>query len=93
MLGNVDVDKLEQVKKQLAANTDQLSVDAFEVIKSLENTMVTMFQNHQSYCEQTATYIKELNDKILEDSWVRNPDRSGGQFSQDEIDRSRNGGW
>lgn len=37
--------------------------------------------------------IKEQDKRISDYSWERNPDRMGGQFSQDEIDRSRNGGW
>lgn len=36
----------------------------------------------------------EQQDKRLSDySWTVNPDKSGGAFTQDEIDRSRNGGW
>jgi hypothetical protein len=34
-----------------------------------------------------------LKKKAVEDSWIINPDRMGGQFTQEEIDRSRNGGW
>ena len=30
--------------------------------------------------------IKELEDRVAHDSWITNPDRSGGAFSQDEID-------
>ena len=26
--------------------------------------------------------------KAVEDSWIRNPDRSGGQFTQDEVDNA-----
>jgi hypothetical protein len=37
--------------------------------------------------------LRRTREQAIEDSWARNPDRSGGQFSQDEIDRSRNGGW
>ena len=31
--------------------------------------------------------IKELEERAVEDSWRRNPDRSGGQFSDWEINR------
>jgi hypothetical protein len=34
-----------------------------------------------------------LNKQVSDASWITNPDRMGGAFSQDEIDRSRNGGW
>lgn len=37
--------------------------------------------------------VKQQDERINEYSWTVNPDRMGGQFSQDEIDRSRNGGW
>ena len=43
--------------------------------------------------EQLRTELRRANEKAIEDSWIRNPDRMGGQFTQDEIDRSRNGGW
>lgn len=37
--------------------------------------------------------IRKQNDRLVEDSWTRNPDRMGGQFTDDEIYRSQNGGW
>jgi hypothetical protein len=37
--------------------------------------------------------IARLQRQSLKDSWANNPDRMGGCFSQDEIERSRNGGW
>lgn len=36
--------------------------------------------------------IDRTETRSVEDSWARNPDRSGGQFTQDEIDESRRGG-
>jgi hypothetical protein len=36
--------------------------------------------------------IRSMKEKAIEDSWVRNPDRSGGQFTDEEINRSREGG-
>ena len=32
--------------------------------------------------------ITRLREKSVEDEWVRNPDRSGGQFTQDEINQT-----
>lgn len=32
--------------------------------------------------------IKQLEDKVYELNWQNNPDRSGGAFSQDEIDNA-----
>jgi hypothetical protein len=37
--------------------------------------------------------VRDQDKRISDYSWTINPDRMGGQFSQDEIDRSRNGGW
>jgi hypothetical protein len=37
--------------------------------------------------------IRKQNDRLIEDSWARNPDRMGGQFTDEEIYRSQNGGW
>ena len=32
--------------------------------------------------------VKQLEARLLESSWKTNPDRMGGSFSQDEIDRA-----
>jgi hypothetical protein len=37
--------------------------------------------------------LKQAEDRLSDYSWDRNPDRSGGSFSDDEINRSRYGGW
>ena len=37
--------------------------------------------------------LRRLKEKAIEDSWARNPDRMGGQFTDEEINRSRDGGW
>jgi len=37
--------------------------------------------------------VSELEKRASEDSWTRNPDRMGGSFSQDEIDRARGDTW
>lgn len=38
--------------------------------------------------DQLETQSSRLSEKISELSWIKNPDRSGGQFTQEEIDRS-----
>lgn len=51
---------------------------------------------HERWAEEIFRLRAELRrakEQAIEDSWIRNPDRSGGAFTQDEIDRSRNGGW
>jgi hypothetical protein len=37
--------------------------------------------------------FKNMQTKVDHASWVTNPDRSGGQFTQDEIDRARGENW
>jgi hypothetical protein len=37
--------------------------------------------------------LRRLREKSIEDSWVRNPDRSGGQFSDEEIARNQGERW
>lgn len=38
--------------------------------------------------------LRRMKEKAIEDSWSLNPDRSGGQFSDEEINRSGyQGGW
>lgn len=37
--------------------------------------------------------LRRMNEKAIEDSWRRSPDRSGGQFSDEEIYRSRDERW
>ena len=34
----------------------------------------------------------KLRERSIEDSWSKYPDRSGGQFTQDEIEESKRGG-
>lgn len=46
-----------------------------------------------AYIMKLEQEVSKLRDKSVEDSWKLNPDRMGGQFTQEEIDRSRNGGW
>jgi chromosome segregation ATPase len=35
--------------------------------------------------------VRQLERQASDDSWITNPDRSGGQFTRDEIDNS--GAW
>lgn len=36
--------------------------------------------------------IREQDERLIEDSWRRSPDRMGGQFEQYEIDEAHRGG-
>ena len=37
--------------------------------------------------------LRRMKEKAIEDSWARSPDRMGGQFSDEEIYRSREERW
>lgn len=37
--------------------------------------------------------LKALQDKLTEQSWAINSDRSGGQFTDEEIARARDNNW
>ena len=91
MLGNIDIEKLEAIKAELfEKGSDPLMSYAYLMIKELENLIVTMTLNHQHYCQWAAKEIKRYKDRIIEDSWTKNPDRMGGQFTDEEINRSDN---
>jgi hypothetical protein len=67
-----------------------------EMAKDIRCDIYGDIYGHERWAEEIFRLRAELrraSEKAIEDSWSRNTDRSGGQFSQDEIDRSRNGGW
>ena len=74
------------IKSETVARVD-------EIIAKLDESdgMFVLQMMHQIIALQKK--IKQQDERIAEYSWTTNPDRSGGQFSQEEIDRSRNGGW
>ena len=94
MLGKIDLDKLDDIKAELfEKGSDPLMSDAYQMIRELENTIVTMTLNHNQYVQWAVEQIQKLQKRNSDLSWSVNPDTSGGAFTQDEIDRSRNGGW
>jgi hypothetical protein len=49
---------------------------------------------HEYWAEEIfrlRTELRRMKERAIEDSWARNPDRSGGQFTQEEINHSRDG--
>ena len=94
MLGKIDLVKLDAIKAELfEKGSDPLMSDAYQMICELENTIVTMTLNHNQYVQWAVEQIQKLQKRNSDLSWSVNPDTSGGAFTQDEIDRSRNGGW
>lgn len=43
--------------------------------------------------EQLSAKLLKAEQKTIEDSWIRNPDRSGGQFTDQEILESLRNEW
>lgn len=94
MLGKIDLDKLDQIKSDLFEKAgDPVISDALQMINDLESTIVTMTINHNNYVKWVVEQIEKLEKRNSDLSWSVNLDTSGGAFTQDEIDRSRNGGW
>jgi hypothetical protein len=66
-------------------------VDA--LIAKLDETDGMFVQSMVNEIERLQKKIREQDKRLSDYSWTVNPDTSGGAFRQDEIDRSRNGGW
>ena len=63
------------------------------IIAKLDEKDGMFIQGMVNEIERLQKKIREQDKRISDYSWERNPDRMGGQFTQEEIDRSRNGGW
>ena len=65
-------------------------VDA--IIAKLDDADGMFVQSMVNKIEELQRKIKQQDKRLSDYSWTINPDKSGGAFTQDEIDRSR-GGW
>lgn len=66
---------------------------ADEIIAKLDESDGMFVQSMVNEIERLRKQVKEQDKRLTEYSWTVNPDCMGGAFRQDEIDRSRNGGW
>jgi hypothetical protein len=66
-------------------------VDA--IIAKLDESDGMFMQSLVNKIEELQRKIKQQDQRLTDYSWTVNPDRMGGQFTQEEIERSRNGGW
>lgn len=64
-----------------------------EIIAKLDDADGMFVQRMVNKIEELQRKITQQDKRLSDYSWTVNPDRSGGAFTQDEIDRSRNGGW
>ena len=46
-----------------------------------------------AYIQHLQEQRDDLQQERINYSWIMNPDRSGGAFTQDEIDRARGDSW
>jgi hypothetical protein len=61
-------------------------VDA--IIATLSETDAMFIQGLVNKVEELHRKIEKQNERLIEYGWERNPDRMGGQFTQEEITRS-----
>jgi hypothetical protein len=64
-----------------------------EIIAKLDDADGMFVQRMVNKIEELQRKIAQQDKRLSDYSWTVNPDKSGGAFTQDEIDRSRNGGW
>lgn len=61
-------------------------VDA--IIATLNETDGMFIQGMVNKIEELHRKLEKQEERLTEYSWYRNPDKSGGQFTQDEINHS-----
>lgn len=66
-------------------------VDA--IIAKLDEKDAMFVQGMVNEIERLQKKVKQQDERLNEYSWRSNPDKSGGAFTDEEIYRSRNGGW
>ncbi len=64
-----------------------------KIIAKLDDADGMFVQSMVNKIEELQRKIAQQDKRLSDYSWTVNPDKSGGAFTQDEIDRSRNGGW
>lgn len=61
-------------------------VDA--IIATLNETDAMFIQGMVNQVEELHRKLEKQEERLVEYSWYRNPDKSGGQFTQEELNRS-----
>ena len=73
-------------KEMLLATYENPEVKAYP--KAIRETMATMLEININELKDILQDVEKCVAKDAEHSWRDNPDRSGGQFTQDEIDNA-----
>lgn len=66
---------------------------ADQIIAKLDESDGMFVQGMVNEIERLNKQLIKMAKVAAQASWVSNPDRSGGQFTDEEISRSRDGGW
>jgi len=61
-------------------------VDA--IIATLNETDAMFIQGMVNQVEELNRKLEKQEERLVEYSWYRNPDKSGGQFTEEELNRS-----
>lgn len=72
------------------------SISVFNLMldEALASTPAQSLQEHDSkFIEQINQLEKKLDKKSSDDSWAGAVDRQSGAFTDEEVERCRNGGW
>lgn len=92
-LGNIDLDDLDDLKRKLKGCGYKITDDALDMIQKLENQMATLVLNHSHYVRWAVEQIQNLERRNIDLSWKDNPDRMGGQFTDEELNRNSEDRW
>ena len=76
-------------KEMLLATYENTEVKAYP--KAVRETMATMLEININELKDILKDVEQCVAKDVEQSWRDNPDRMGGQFTQEEIDNA--GAW
>lgn len=66
-------------------------VDA--IIAKLDEKDGMFVQGMVNEIQRLQAKVREQSERLSTYTWTTNPDKSGGAFTQEEINRSQNGGW
>ena len=85
-IGNKE-DYLSQTKVELRALDELEGAGARGQAMALQATVEFLKLNIKEL-SMILEDVKKCCEKATEDSWLKNPDRSGGQFTQEEVDNA-----
>jgi hypothetical protein len=88
---NILINKFENAVQKAWVYDTKLEFDEYYNPSKL-NKADLLYEEVNAAKKALVDAVGQLCEKSVEDSWKLNPDRSGGQFTQEEIEESRRGG-